>query len=39
MINSTVKTPTEGPLKSSLEGQMQIEPKMTSTKSMKAGSK
>lgn len=39
MINSTGKTPTEGPLKSSLEGQMQIEPKMTSTKSMKAGSK
>jgi hypothetical protein len=39
MKNGTSATPTEGPLKSSLEGQMQIEPKMTSTKSMKAGSK
>ena len=39
MKNSTSATPTDGPLKSSLEGQMQIEPKFTSTKSMKAGSK
>lgn len=39
MLNSTSKSPTEGPLKSSLEGQMQIEPIMTNTKSMKAGSK
>lgn len=39
MKNSTSATPTDGPLKSSLEGQMQIEPKMVSTKSMKAGSK
>jgi len=39
MKNSTSATPTDGPLKSSIEGQMQIEPKMTSTKSMKTGSK
>ena len=39
MINSTSKTPTEGPLKEALEGQMQIEPVMTSTKSMKASQK
>jgi hypothetical protein len=37
MINKTDKTDTSGPLKSSLEGQMQIEPIMTNTKSMKAG--
>lgn len=36
MINSTNKCPTDGPLKEALEGQMQIEPKFTSTKSMKA---
>jgi hypothetical protein len=39
MKNSTSPTPKDGPLSSSLEGQMQIEPKMTSAKSMKAGSK
>lgn len=39
MKNSTNVTPTDGPLKSSLEGQMQIEPKQTSTKSMKASTK
>lgn len=38
-INGTSKTPTDGPLKSSLEGQMQIEPEMTSTSSMKASDK
>lgn len=36
MINSTSKAPQDGPLKSSLDGQMQIEPVMVSTKSMKA---
>lgn len=35
-INASDKTPTDGPLKESLEGQMQIEPVMTSTASMKA---
>lgn len=39
MKNETKATPTDGPLKSSLEGQMQIEPKMTNTKSMKASQK
>ena len=39
MKNSTNATPTAGPLASSLQGQMQIEPKMTNTKSMKASSK
>ena len=39
MKNSTTKTPTDGPLKEALEGQMQIEPKMTATKSMRASSK
>jgi len=39
MKNSTSATPTDGPLKSSLEGQMQIEPNMSSTKSMKTCSK
>jgi hypothetical protein len=39
MKNSTNQTPTDGPLKEALEGQMQIEPKMTNTKSMKASQK
>ena len=36
MLNKTDKAPQDGPLKESLEGQMQIEPVMTSTSSMKA---
>jgi hypothetical protein len=39
MKNATSQTPTDGPLKDSLTGQMQIEPKMTKTSSMKASSK
>jgi hypothetical protein len=39
MKNSTTATPTDGPLKDSLSGQMQIEPKMSKTSSMKAGTK
>jgi hypothetical protein len=35
MINSTNKTPTDGPLAESLDGQTYVEPKFTNTKSMK----
>ena len=35
-INGTDKCPTDGPLKESLDGQMQIEPVFTSTSSMRA---
>jgi hypothetical protein len=38
-INSTSPAPTDGPLKEALEGQTYVEPKFTSTKSMKGSLK